>query len=145
MPYCKSCHREISKFDTDICPYCGEESPIDSNYKTMDITRRIDQMDPSFKLYKSKSQKVCAILSMTFGYFGVHNFYIKKNSLGYIDIAITVALVGILGSGLAFATPLPVWLGYVLSFLAAWAIFLLNGFIILKKDSPRDGSGEFLR
>lgn len=144
MPYCKSCHREISKFDVDICPYCGQEFPIDPHYKTMDITRRIDQVDPGFELYRSKSQKIYAVLSMACGYFGIHNFYIKKPKRAYFDLALTLAITAIVGSVLTFATPLS-YFGYLIGFAAAWSLFLVNGFLILKKDSLRDGSGEFLR
>ena len=74
MPYCKNCHKEITKFDEDICPYCGTKNPIDPTYKTMDITSHIDPVKGTFELYKSRSQKTAAFLMMAFGYTGAAFF-----------------------------------------------------------------------
>ena len=144
MPYCKYCNQPISKFDTDICPNCGGASPIDPNYETMDITKRFDHFQGG-TLYRSKSQKVAAILSMTCGFFGVHEFYIKRPKIGLIILAITLVLVGGLGSILACAAGAHPALAYTIPFGVDWLFFVGYGILFLKKDSPKDGEGEFLR
>ena len=75
MPRCKYCHSEITKFDTDICPKCGERNPIDDNYRTMDITQHIDPQTGDFKLYKSKSKKMTLFLTALLGPLGIDEFY----------------------------------------------------------------------
>lgn len=144
MPYCKYCNQPISKFDTDICPNCGGVSPIDPNYETMDITKRFDHFSGG-PLYRSKSQKVAAILSMTWGFFGLHEFYIKRPKIGLVILIITLVLVGGLGSILAFAAHMHPALAYLIPFGADWLFFIVYGILFLKKDSPKDGEGEFLR
>ncbi|MCR5491506.1 MAG: TM2 domain-containing protein [Bacilli bacterium] len=145
MPYCKSCHAKISKFDTDICPHCGERNPIDPDYATMDITKRFDLMGDNEPLYRSKSQKTASILSMTLGYFGVHFFYIKKINFGIFAILATLVLVGGIGSALYFGADVHPAISYLAPFAAVWVYWLVYGILFSKRNSPKDGEGEFLR
>ena len=145
MPECRHCHEQIDKFETDICPYCGGKNPIPDTYKTMDITKPITKMNgEKFVLYKSKSQKVYVILCMLLGFSGAHNFYIKKPKYGLVDIIISVVVIAGFGSVLTFATPLS-FFGYLVAFCIAWFMFFVYSFYLRRKDSPRDGDGEFLR
>ena len=145
MPTCRHCNRQIEKFETDICPYCGGKDPIPASYKTMDITKNIAKVDgKSVNLYKSKSQAVYANLCLFLGFAGIHNFYIKKPKLGYIDIAITAFIIALMGSLLTFLTPLQGF-GYLIAFGVAFLLFAIYSFYLRQKDSPRDGEGEFLR
>ena len=145
MPRCQYCDRNIEKFETDICPYCGQKNPIPPNYKTMDFTKNIAKIDgKDIALYKSKSQTVYALLCLFLGFLGAHNWYIKKPTLAAVDISITIVVLGGLGSILCFATPLRGF-GYLIAFTALFLGFACLAFILKRKDSPKDGDGEFLR
>lgn len=144
MPYCRHCHEEISKFDTDICPHCGGDKPIATGYKTMDVTRAFGTIEGR-QMPKTRSQKTFAILAMTFGYFGVHNFYIFRPKRGLIDILITLALVGGMGSALFFSGALVSAMAFLTPFFAVWLCHILLGVYYMKIESPKDGKGEFLR
>lgn len=144
MPYCRHCHQEISKFDTDICPHCGGEKPIASGYKTMDVTRTFGTVEGK-KMPKTKSQKVFSVLAMLLGYFGVHNFYIYRYSRAVIDILITVVLVASVGSGLFFSGLIPNALAFLIPFFAIWVCHILLGIYYGRIEAPKDGRGEFLR
>ena len=76
MPICKNCHRTISKFDKDMCPYCGTGNPIEDNYQTKDVTSFIKATKTSGDLYKSKSRKTAGFLWLFLGSLGIHNFFL---------------------------------------------------------------------
>ena len=146
MPYCQHCHKEISKFDTDICPHCGGARPIAEGYKTMDVTKAFGTVDGGdYKMPKTRSQKTFALLCMLLGYFGVHDFYIYRPSRGVLSILVTLALT--LGVGLplfltrAFANPG----AFLIPFGAVWLFHIVLGLYFLKVESPKDGRGDFLR
>ncbi|MCR5079664.1 MAG: hypothetical protein K6B65_07100 [Bacilli bacterium] len=145
MPKCKYCNKEIQRFDADICPYCGQPDPIPKDYRTMDVTKTILKLDvDGDSLYRSKSRKQYILLCMLLGWTGAHDFYIVRNNLGFIDILISVIVIGGLGSGLCFGTPLS-FFGYLIAFGVVFLGFFAYSFVLRLKDSPRDGNGEFLR
>ncbi|HAS55658.1 MAG TPA: hypothetical protein DEF61_04330 [Firmicutes bacterium] len=145
MPYCKFCHHEISKFDRDVCPFCGGVNPIDSEYKTMDVTRQIGKIKDEVELYKSKSHLSFSLYAMFLGMFGVHNFYIKKTKLGIINLITSFLFEISLGLILYFTGAIKNALAFLLPFLILFLFYLIVGLIYLKKDSLKDGEGEFLR
>lgn len=145
MPYCKNCHKEITKFDTDICPYCGEEKPIDENYVTMDMTQHIDPQAKGYKLYKSKSHRLFSLLCLFFGYFGIHNFYLGFTKRGFIDLGVTVFIVAGAGCVLFFTKLLANAWAFLIPFFALWIFYIALGIVYFRKDSLKDSNGEFLR
>ena len=146
MPYCRHCHQEISKFDTDICPKCGGSKPIAEGYQTMDITRAIDVVEGAhYDMPKSRSQKTFAILCMTLGYLGIHDFYIYRNIRGVACILISLVFVSAVGFPLYFLQLVPNALAFLLPFAFEWIIFVLVGILYLKVEAPKDGHGDFLR
>lgn len=146
MPYCKYCKKEISKFDSDVCPHCGGISPIEDNYKTMDVTTSFGKYGKDISLYKSKSHKKFALLCMLLGMIGVHNFYIHKQKTAYINIAVSILFIACLGLILYFSGAIKnYYLAFLLPFIILFVIYLFLGLYYLKKDSLKDGEGEFLR
>lgn len=143
MPVCKNCHRNISSFDCDICPYCGEKNPIEENYKTKDITQFVDPIKGDYELYKSKSKKKTVILMAALGVFGAAYFY-----LGYYKRAIlelSISIISILGIGfLLFFTCLSNAFAFLIPFFALFLFYLLDALRISKDDTLKDANGEFL-
>ncbi len=144
MPTCKNCHRNISKFDSDICPFCGEKNPIESSYKTKDVTQFVDPLSGEYELYKSKGKKTMIVLMMTLGLFGAPYFYIGKLKAGFISLLVSMSLIGGIGS-LLFFTCLNNALAYLIPFFALYLFYIVLGLIISKSDSLKDSNGEFLR
>ena len=145
MPYCKNCNQIISKFDTDICPYCGTPHPIESGYKTMDMTKRYDQFGNQSPLYRSRSQKTAAILAMATGPFGGHFFYVRKPVAGIIAILATLLIVGGVACALIFGASFNPALAILIPLAGVWLCHIVYGLLFLKMNSPKDGNGEFLR
>ncbi len=145
MPNCKFCHKEISKFDTDICPHCGGIHPIDPNYKTMDITKNIKTVaGEDFQLPKTRSQKTCGILCMALGWLGVHDFYIYMPKRALIHILVTLVLVLGIGFPVYFAAwPNP--MAFLIPLIVVILAHIPLGYVLWKVESPKDGRGEFLR
>lgn len=144
MPTCRNCHKEISSFDKDVCPYCGTPHPIDDNYHTRDMTGFVDPVTGNYKLYKSKSKKQAGLLCLLAGYTGAHFFYLEKVKYGIISLVATIILVAGLGSALFFTC----WkspLAFLVPFFADWLFYIGLSFFYFFKDSIKDGNGEFLR
>ena len=144
MPYCRNCHQEISKFDTDVCPYCGERHPIDDHYQTMDVTRGFDSLQGQYELPKAKSLKLTRLFCALFGYLGIHWFYIHRPKRGAVDLLSTIIVVGGVGS-LLLLSSLPVVWDFLIPFFVLWAIYVVEAVMMGRIDSPKDGRGEFLR
>lgn len=147
MPICKYCHKTISNFDKDVCPYCGEKDPIEETYETKDMTQFVNPVTGEYKLYKTKSRKVAVVLCFFFGFLGASSFY-----LGYWKRGISIltgSLIFILGVGLLLHLGLQVPLSPYLCYLIPVLGLLLAsiGFSIryMLKDSVKDKNGEFLR
>ena len=144
MPRCKNCQSEITKFDTDICPVCGEPHPIDPNYETIDVTSYIKPQE-GYDLYHSKSRKTAALLCLFLGYFGVHDFYLGFQKRGLIELFSSLVLIGGVGSLFFFLNLIPNAFAYLIPFLALWLCYIALSFFYFKKDNLKDGHGEFLR
>lgn len=145
MPYCKHCHQEISKFDTDICPHCGGEKPIAIGYQTMDVTRTFKTAQGDYEMPRTRSQKIFSLLCMFLGFFGVHEFYIYRPKRGIFCIVLTILAIVAVGLPLYLTGLLHNALAFVIPLLGVWALFVIMGFLYLKVESPKDGRGEFLR
>ena len=146
MPYCRNCHQEISRFDTDICPHCGTPNPIAQGYKTMDVTKAFRaENSGEFELPKTRSQKAFAILCMCLGNFGVHEFYILRPRRGFIAIMLTILFVCAFGLPMFLTKILDNAWAFVIPFAVLWLLHIALGVYYLRVESPKDGKGEFLR
>ena len=78
MPKCKYCHENITKFDKEICPFCGGKKPLEGvDDSTYDITQFVDIMKKSDQEVKFKQRKRVAngLLCMFLGIFGADAFF----------------------------------------------------------------------
>ena len=109
----------------------------------MDVTSNITGIE-NHELYRTRSQKTAALLAMFLGVFGIHEFYIRKPKKGLVILLTSLLFIGAIGC-LLFFTVLKNALAFVIPFALGWIIYFVYGFVFLKKDSPKDGNGEFLR
>ncbi len=144
MPYCKSCHKEISRLDNDVCPYCGEVDPIASDYATKDVTSSLDPVTGKYELYKSKSLKAYVILCMCLGFLGAHDFYAGFWKRGIVFLTSFLIIVGGAGSLIFFLAWNSFWI-YLILFLAYIASDIALGLLLNKKAPLKDAEGEYLR
>lgn len=146
MPICKNCHRTISKFDNDMCPYCGAENPIEDNYKTNDVTSFIQASGTDARLYKSKSHKVAGFLCAFLGYFGIHNFYLGFTKKAIIELVASLLVIAGVGCALFFLLePLKNAFAFLAPFALVWILYIIGSFQYFNNDSLVDSNGELLR
>lgn len=95
MLKCKNCGEKLTKFNKEMCPYCGCLNPIEDCVDDSDTTRKIDILndDPSDvnKLFKIK-KNIFIILSFLLGIFGIQFIYIKKYKLFLVNIFLNVII-----------------------------------------------------
>lgn len=146
MPKCKKCGARLTKFDTDICPVCGEKNPLEGvSSETIEITSNLDFSDAELKTYKPRKRVVAFILFLTLGFTGIPCFYLKYTKLGIYCLIGSLILIGGIGSILAFCTSLGPVLGYVIGLLSTYAFHIFTALYTMFKPNLVDGNGEFLR
>lgn len=144
MPYCKSCHKEISRLDDDVCPYCGVSDPIASDYATKDVTSSFDPVKGEYELYKSKSLKAYVLLCAFLGFLGAHDFYAGFWKRGIAFLAGFLIVEGGVGSLIFFLAWRSFWI-YPILFSACFVFDLVLGVLLSRKAPLKDAEGEYLR
>ncbi len=148
MPECKYCHESLTRFNKDVCPYCGGKKPLEGvDSSTIDITKVLDPVssNEAETPIKFKRRLVAGLLTIFFGLFGANFFYLGHIKTGLIALAISFLLIGGVGSLLCFVTTLtPIW-SYLIPALALETIYIVLGFIYFFKQGLKDAKGVFLR
>ncbi len=144
MPYCKYCNSRISKFDTDRCPLCGGERPLDGvSSETIDITKEIKMDGSEFTNYKPKRRGICFAWSATLGIFGAPWFYLKFIGRGIIWLIVNLLII--LGGGLTLGFLLDTWIYLIIIVVTMYVLNLLFGLFFLFRDNLKSKDGEFVR
>jgi hypothetical protein len=149
MPKCKYCGQSITKFDKEICPYCGGKNPIDSSSpETMDITESIKTVTPTDEVrvkFKPKKRNLNAVLCMFLGVFGIDELYLGFKNRFLIRLAINavayIAFVLIFYFSNKSAAPLYI---FFLPFLIVFGVWFVIGIIFLFIKNKKDSNGVFL-
>lgn len=149
MPKCKYCGENITKFDKEICPFCGEKNPIDTEKEeTCDVTQTLNTVNINTKEkinIKEHKKIVNFVLCLLFGLFGVDSFYLGYKKEGLIRILSTLLIYGgcfSLFYFLVFANNLVLSLTIPLAII--YFIYIVLSIVILIKRS-KDYNGVFLR
>lgn len=145
MPLCKNCHREISRFDSDVCPYCGEPHPIEDDYKTKDMTKFLDPVKEEEGLYRSKRKLAYVLLTFFLGPFGAGEFYIGKMKSGLAYLILTFLFLALFGTAFYFLVPGIGAYWFLIGYALPFALGAGKAVSLVTKDDLKDGNGEFLR
>lgn len=151
MLKCKNCNKPLTKFDKDLCPYCGTRNPIDeTSTETVDVTQFIDNVQEikENKAYKRMSRKVYVILLMTLGIFSAHLFYLKRYSQAMVLLITNGSFIGGCGYVLSILNFLPKDLFFVYWMISLGMIFLIYfimGLTVAKYGEPVDRAGQVLK
>ena len=149
MAKCKYCGENITKFDKEICPFCGGKDPIDyTKQDTCDVTQTINTISNEKKeelALKEHKRSVSFILCLLLGLFGIDSFYLGFKKEGIIRIASTLVIYGglfliffftVFKDNLVLALTIPLAIIYVIYIILSIVLLFLR-----KKDK----AGVFLR
>lgn len=147
MPKCKYCGENITKFDKEICPFCGGKKPLEGvESYTVDITQTINTVDKkTVENYKQHSKLVNSLLCMFLGIFGADSFY-----LGHFKLGISRLLVGLIYiistfCILYFAVNLEILYSLLISIGSIFVVYFILGIIGFFLNSRKDSNGAFLK
>ena len=147
MPKCKYCHENITKFDKEICPFCGGKKPLEGvDDSTYDITQFVDIMKKSDQEVKFKQRKRVAngLLCMFLGIFGADAFYLGFKKIGFIRLIIDILIYAAISLILFFFTELSFY-SFIIPFGVLFIIYFIIGIINLSIRGKKDINGVFLR
>lgn len=147
MPKCKYCHENITRFDKEICPFCGGKKPLEGvDDSTYDITQFVDIMKENNKEIKFKQKKrvTNGLLCMFLGFFGADAFYLGFKKLGIIRLLINLIIYAAASLILFFLTELSFY-SFIIPFGALFVIYFIIGIINLFIRGKKDVNGVFIR
>ncbi len=147
MPKCKYCGENITKFDKEICPFCGGKKPLEGvESYTVDITQTINTVDKkTVENYKQHSKLVNSLLCMFFGIFGADSFYLGHFKLGISRLLVGLIYIISLFCILYFAVNLEILYSLLISIGSIFVVYFILGIIGLFLNSRKDSNGAFLK
>ena len=147
MPKCKYCGENITKFDKEICPFCGGKKPLEGvESYTVDITQTINTVDKkTVENYKQHSKLVNSLLCMFLGIFGADSFYLGHFKLGISRLLVGLIYIISLFCILYFAVNLEILYSLLISIGSIFIAYFILGIIGLFLNSRKDSNGAFLK
>ena len=147
MPKCKYCGENITKFDKEICPFCGGKKPLEGvESYTVDITQTINTVDKkTVENYKQHSKLVNSLLCMFLGIFGADSFYLGHFKLGISRLLVGLIYIISLFCILYFAVHLEILYSLLISIGSIFVVYFVIGIIGLFLNSRKDSNGAFLK
>lgn len=146
MNKCKNCGANLTKFQKDLCPYCGCKNPIDNFKDGTNTTQAIDQIEEFDKDFKIKSFKIYILLLSFLGIFGIDQFYISKIRDGLARLMINLCFFLILFLGIYLSNKELLLLSILLPLGILFLIYFIYGIVLfIIKKHPKDKNGVFLK
>lgn len=147
MLKCKNCGEKLTKFNKEICPYCGFKEPFDEEDLETDTTGRIDIVSVNstpITDYEKKSMKRFVFLTSLAGFSGAGFFYIKRKTAFIVSLLFNICLL--LGFALVFYfSTKNIFLTIILPIVIDYIINIIFSFLVYKRlISIHDNNGEFL-
>lgn len=149
MPTCRNCHAQITRFDKDICPFCGTKDPLKGvTSETIEITSYISPVeDEEVKdIIKMKKRWVASLLAMILGVFSAHYFYLGYLKRGLVNLIASIVIVALVGSLLFFLDNYfkSNFLAYIIPLAGLYLINIIEGISIIFNKDMKDKRGLFL-
>lgn len=146
MLKCKNCGARLTKFNKEICPYCGCKKPIEHYVEDSCVTQSIDQVYFEDKNFKQHSLNIYYVLSMFLSIFSADLFYIGRIKLGLIRLGINIAFYLALFLTIYFSDNALLILSVLLPFGILYFVYLVFGIVkLVIKKSPFDEKGVTLK
>lgn len=147
MPKCRNCGEEITKFDKDICPYCGFKEPYDiDEYKTRDVTQTIDMIkDENNHIDFIIHKKIIAfVFCLLLGFFSIDLVYLGYKKLAIVRTIINFVISSILFLFIFFLTELGFY-SLLIAIGIPVSIYFFYSFSYLLRRGIRDSNGVYIK
>lgn len=147
MPKCRFCNENITKFDKEICPYCGSRKPLeDVDVATNDITQVLSTQEEKKKVsYKEHSKVINAVFAFTLGMFGANFFYLGFLLKGFLRLFIGLLISAGLFVLFFIAIPLGLPIALAIAIGANFLVGIIQGIYYLSSNTLKDASGVLLK
>lgn len=143
---CKNCGNNLTKFNKEICPYCGIKDPIDDYLDSSNTTQAIDKIYEEDKNFKQKDFKKYCFLLMFLGIFGIDSIYLGKIYNLVVRLICNVCFFLILFLSIYLSNDSLLVLSILLPIGILFLFYLIYGLIILFLDKkPKDKNGVYLK
>lgn len=150
MPKCRYCNKNITKFDKEICPYCGGSRPLEGvESNTVDITQTIDVLnDKESTSFVQHKRITNGLLMMFLGMFSGDLFYLGFIKNGIIRLIVNLVFFVILFSIFYFLeifSSYSLLLSLIIPFGILFIFYFILGLIVINFKNKKDSNGVFLK
>ncbi len=145
MLNCKNCGEKLTKFNKEICPYCGCKNPLSESVAETDTTKAVSFVNEEDVKVKNKSFKTFILLTYFLGIFGIEYIYLNKKkdfcfALGG-NLLIYICLFFII-----YACSKEIWILILLPILFLYILNILYAlFLTFNKAKINDKNGVSLK
>ena len=145
MLKCKNCGEKLTKFNKEICPYCGCQNPLSESVAETDTTRAVSYVNEGEIKINQKSFKIFLLLTYFLGIFGIEYVYINKIK-EFIFTLIANLAIYICVFFICFASKMDVWAIILVPFIVLYVLSIGYGlFLTFKKAVVKDNNGVSLK
>ena len=145
MLKCKNCGEKLTKFNKEICPYCGCQNPLSESVAETDTTRAVSYVNEGEIKINQKSFKIFLLLTYFLGIFGIEYVYINKIK-EFIFTLIANLAIYICVFFICFASKMDVWAIIFVPFIVLYVLSIGYGlFLTFKKAVVKDNNGVSLK
>lgn len=141
MLICKNCGEKLTKFNKEICPYCGCKKPLSNSIQETDTTKAIQALGDEKIVIKHKSLILFLILTCFLGIFGVEFLYLKKIKEFIISLTLNLFVYFLLFILFYFLN----LNSYIVIFIPFLIVFIINCFfgifLFFNKSILKDSNG----
>ena len=145
MLKCKNCGEKLTKFNKEICPYCGCQKPLSESIAETDTTKAVSYVKEEEIKINQKSFKTFLLLTYFLGLFGVEYVYLNKIK-EFIFTLIANLAIYICVFFICFACKMDVWAIILIPFIILYILSIGYGlFLTSKKAVVKDNNGVPLK
>lgn len=145
MLKCKNCGEKLTKFNKEICPYCGCQNPLSDSVAETDTTRAVSYINEEEVKINQKSFKTFLLLTYFLGIFGIEYVYLNKIK-EFIFTLLANLVIYICVFFICFASKMDVWAIILVPFIVLYVLSIGYGlFLTFGKSVVKDSNGVSLK
>ena len=144
MLKCKNCGENLTKFNKEICPYCGCKNPLSESVAETDTTKAISYVKEEFNI-NQKSFKSFIFLTCFLGIFGIEYIYLNKIK-EFIFTLIANIILYLCIFFITFACTKEIWVLILVPLFFIYFLSLVYAlYLTLSKSKIKDKNGVSLK